>query len=314
VIEAGFWMRMEFIPLVSRAMILATAIAAISKAMAQAPVQLKVDHATVCGPDLEPMRHAFAAAGLVTDYGGPHASVTHMALLGFEDGSYLELIAPQKPGVVEGSAWAKMMAGDAGTCAWAVGTADIKSEAERLKQAGTEVAGPFPGSHKKPDSTVIAWETARVGSGTQGATLPFIIEDKTPRNLRVQPSASLKRTGLTGIGVVVLGVKDLDAAIAVFRKAYGWEAPTLEEHKEFGAMACFPGTPVMLAAPLDKNSWLADRLNKVGESPVAYLLATPDLSVAAKRFNLTQGSPWFHRDLAWFDAKKLNGVKLGVVK
>lgn len=85
-----------------------TMVGLFSASVAQPPsskpsMQLKVDHASVCGPDLEPMRQAFASVGLVTDYGGPHASVTHMALLGFEDGSYLELIAPQKPGVVEGS-------------------------------------------------------------------------------------------------------------------------------------------------------------------------------------------------------------------
>ena len=76
---------------------------------------LKVDHASVCGSDLEAMRQALAEVGLKTDYGGPHANgVTHMALLGFEDGSYLELIAPQRAGAVEGSDWAKFMTADAG--------------------------------------------------------------------------------------------------------------------------------------------------------------------------------------------------------
>jgi hypothetical protein len=142
-----------------------------------------------------------------------------------------------------------------------------------------------------------------------------MIEDKTPRNLRVQPSASVKESGLTGIAAVVLGVKDLDAAIALFHKAYGWEAPSLEENKEFGArLAYFPGTPVVLAAPLSKNSWLAERLERFGESPVAYLLGATDLGVAAQRFSLAPASPWFSRKTAWFDAKKLNGLRLGVVQ
>src|SRR5262249_23926741 len=74
---------------------------------------LKLDPVTVCRAALEAMRTAFASAGLASDYGGPHANdVTHMALIGFEDGSYLELIAPQKPGVVAGADWAKFMEGD----------------------------------------------------------------------------------------------------------------------------------------------------------------------------------------------------------
>ena len=61
------------------------------------PVFLVVDHATVCGSNLDTLQQEFASVGLKADYGGPHANgVTHMALLGFENGSYLELIAPQK--------------------------------------------------------------------------------------------------------------------------------------------------------------------------------------------------------------------------
>ena len=290
-----------------------------SAAVAQPPsskpsMQLKVDHASVCGSDLEPMRQAFASVGLVTDYGGPHASVTHMALLGFEDGSYLELIAPQKPGAVEGSGWAKMMAGDAGACAWAVGSNDIKIEASRLKSLGIEVEGPNPGSRKRPDGKVIEWETARIGPGTPGATLPFIIQDHTPRNLRVQPSASVKGSSLTGIDIVVLGVKDLDTTIALFRSAYGWPSPVLEDHKEFGAkMAYFRGTPVMLATPLDEGSWLTRRLQEFGESPVAYLLGTTDPGAATKRYGLTAQTRWFGRNVAWFDGSKLKTVKLAVI-
>lgn len=52
------------------------------------PAPIRVDHASVRGRDLAAMRKVFADAGLAPDYGGPHASgITHMALLGFEDGS-----------------------------------------------------------------------------------------------------------------------------------------------------------------------------------------------------------------------------------
>lgn len=286
------------------------------EAPSNSSMQIKVDHASLCGPELEPMRQAFAAVGLTTEYGGPHANgVTHMALLGFEDGSYLELIAPQKLGVVEGSAWAKMMAGDAGPCAWAVATSDIKSDVSQLKQRGIETKGPEPGSRKRPDGKVIEWETASVGVGVQGATLPFMIQDRTLRSLRVQPSASVQGSGLTGIEAVVLGVKDLDAAIALFRKAYSWEAPSVENHKEFGAkIAYFAGTPVMLAAALNKDSWLEERVERFGAGPVAYLLGTRDFGQTAKRVGLSNEASWFGKKVAWFDVVKLCGVRLGVVQ
>jgi Glyoxalase-like domain len=280
---------------------------------------LKVDHASVCGSALDPLRQAFASIGLPTDYGGPHANgVTHMALLGFEDGSYLELIAPMKSTVHASgmmSGWDKLMGGDAGPCAWAIGTNNIHAEVERLKSAGIKTTGPEPGGRKKPDGTQISWETASVGAGAPGATLPFMIEDKTARALRVQPSAGLKGSGLTGIAVVILGVRDLNSATSLFQKAYGWPAPQIAEQKDFAArIAYFPGTPVMLAAPLDKAPWLAERLDKFGESPVAYLLGTSDFALATTKFHLTNSSQWFGRNVAWFDQKKLLGMRIGVIQ
>jgi glyoxalase-like protein len=275
---------------------------------------LKVDHATVCGSELEPMREAFAKIGLGTDYGGPHANgVTHMALVGFEDGSYLELIAPLKPGVVEGSSWAKLMAGNAGPCAWAVATPDIKQEVERLKTAGISTGEPKSGSRKRPDGMAIEWTTADVGSGPSGGMLPFIIQDQTPRNWRVQPSASVKNSGLIGIDAVVLGVNDLDRAAALFQQAYGWPPPVIEQHWDFDAkLAYFPGEPVILASPLPGRSWLAEHLQKFGETPVGFVLQTQNFDAAAKRFHISYNITWFGQKFAWFDKKKLHGVRVGI--
>ena len=51
-------------------------------------MDLKIDHVTIAGSDLSKMRDAFASLGLVSEYGGAHSNgITHMALLGFEDGS-----------------------------------------------------------------------------------------------------------------------------------------------------------------------------------------------------------------------------------
>ena len=278
---------------------------------------LKVDHATVCGDDLDALRAAFTGIGLTPDFGGPHGNgVTQMALIGFDDGSYLELIAPVKkddPKLASSSEWAKFIVGNAGPCAWAMGSSDIHSDVERLKKAGIETEGPGAGSRKKPDGTTIEWETVQVG-GTPGLLLPFMIQDKTPRELRVKPSASVKGSALTGIAVVVIGVKDLDAATGSFRKAYGLDEPKIEEHKEFGAkLAYFPGTPVMLATPLDSSSWLTARLAKFGESPIAYLLGTSDFGAAAKKYSAGSDTAWFGKRVAWFDERKVSGARLGVM-
>ena len=274
---------------------------------------LELDHASICGSNLDAMRQIFIDAGMTADFGGPHGNgITQMAIIGFDDASYIELIAPIKPGASAGSAWAKFMSEDAVTCAWAVGTNVLLQEVDRLKQAGIAVKNPEPGSRKRSDGMSIEWKTADVGNGTPGSTLPFIIEDQTPRAWRVQASASMQGAPVTGVENVVLGVNNLDTAVALFRKAYGWAEPLTETQKDFGKLAYFPGEPVILAAPAG-GGWLSDRLAKFGESPVAYLLASRDFAAATKKYKLAGTKTWFGQKVAWFDAGKLKGVRLGVI-
>jgi hypothetical protein len=277
---------------------------------------LSVDHASICGQDLDALQAAFTDAGLKPDYGGPHTTGgTHMAYLGFDDGSYLELIAPQTPGSAEASPWGKLLAANAGPCAWAVSSDDIQKEVDRLKSAGMTTDGPIKGSRKRPsDALAIEWQTAHVGGGTPGSTLPFVIEDRTPREWRVQVSNSVKGSPLAGIDLVVVAVNDMKAAVDQFRKAYGWSEPLTENHGDFGAkMSYFPGEPVLLVSPLDGKSWINERLQKYGQTPVAILVATQDFDGAVKKYRLSGNKTWFGQRVAWFDSNKLKGARLGVI-
>lgn len=279
----------------------------------QSAMVLDLDHVSICGPNLDGLRQAFTDVGLSPDFGGPHGNgITQMALIGFDDQSYVELIAPVKAGVTEGSEWEKFMSGDAGSCAWAVGTNVLLQDVDRLKKAGITVTEPKRGSRKRPDGMSVEWMTAQAGPGTAGSVLPFIIEDQTPRGWRVQTSESVKGSPLFGVEDVILGVNNLDAAIALFRKAYGWAEPLTETQKDFGKLAYFPGEPVILAAP-SGGGWLADRLGKFGESPVAYLLGTRDFGAASKKYKISGTKTWFGQKVGWFDAGKLKGVRLGVI-
>jgi len=287
---------------------------AVSLVSAQAKT-LKIDHVTICVAELDPVQEAFASVGLTPDYGGPHVGAgTHMALLGFDDGSYFELLAPQKPGSAEKSPEAKLLAGSAGPCMWAVSTSDIKAELTRLHDLGIATDGPFPGGRTRPDGQVLKWETAGIGPGSRGDVLPFLIQDYTAHNLRVQQSASVHGSALSGIAIVVVGVKDLTPAIALFRKAYGWKEPGIEEHKDMNVkLAYFAGTPVVLATPTGGDGWLAQRLAKFGDGPVAALIGTTDWKATAKSYPVSGETVWFGKRVAWFDPAKLHDLKIGVI-
>jgi hypothetical protein len=281
----------------------------------QAVRPMMVDHVSVCSSDLARMQRAFAGAGLVTDYGGPHAnSYTQMALLGFEDGSYIELIAPREGAKTpKDGQWAAKISGNAGPCAWAINSRHLAADLERLKGRGIRVDAPADGNRKKPDGNLIEWDTAAVGPGEAGSMLPFMIQDRTLRRLRVQPSKSVAGTGLAGIAWVLIAVQDLDKSVTLFRKAYDWPAPQVEAHPEVETkLAHFPHTPVVLAAASQGKSWLHERLVNVGEGPAAYIIYTHDFSRSKQRFQLGAPAQWFGEKVSWFDSAKLDGVRLAV--
>ncbi len=224
---------------------------------------IHIDHVTVAGRDVRAMQRALEAAGVPTEYGGEHSNhATEMALTSFPDGSYLEVMGIQQhadPGAVRAHVWRAFLEDDAGPCAWAVRRDDLSGY--------TAVRS----GRKRPDGVELKWETAQVGSG-QGNFFPFLIHDFTPRELRTYPSGKPTTTKFTGVSRVYLAVKNLDAAIAEYQKLYKLGAPKRSDDAAFGAkVAMFEGTPVVLATPLG-DSWLAERLQRFGEAPCAFVL------------------------------------------
>jgi len=281
------------------------------------PAKLKFDHALICTSDLAPVQQGFVDVNLAPDYGGRHGhAATQMAQLGFQDGTYIGIEAPAIASAETNTPQSALMKADAGPCGWSVTSTDMKADLERLARLNVQVGLPEGRSRTRPDGTTAEWQSASVGAGPPGSNLPFLIQDKTPRRNRApRPSPSTAGTGLTGVAIVVLGVKNLDDSIALFRRVYDWPAPKIEDHPDFGAkLAYFAGTPVILASPSGTDSWLARRLERLGQSPIAFLLATGDWKSTTAHFALPLGTKWFGLSVSWFDVNKLHGVRLGVVR
>jgi hypothetical protein len=273
------------------------ALLAAASLMAQ---QFHIDHVSVAGRNVEAMRKALSAAGIRSEYGGPHSNhATEMALASFPDGSYLELIAIQPkadPAALAAHYWHKFMEADAGPCAWAIRPADLSAEVERLRKAGVAVTDPRRAGRTRPDGVQLDWETAQIGP-TNGGFFPFMIHDFTPRENRAFPGGKPTTSKWTGIANVVIGVRDLGDAIVRYRQAYELQAPVMESNVALDArVALFPGAPVVLAAPLSEHSWLNDRLNRFGEAPCAFVLGGQPTTTLDK--------------ISWADAEQL-GWHLG---
>ncbi|HWB96047.1 MAG TPA: hypothetical protein VG672_05080, partial [Bryobacteraceae bacterium] len=83
--------------------------------------------------------------------------------------------------------------------------------------------------------------------------------------------------------------------------------PIKQIDKVFGArIAGLGGTPVILAAPLNAQSWLVARLEQFGEGPCAFVLGAKK----ANRYHAAFQTRWFGADISWFDSEKL-GWHLG---
>lgn len=271
---------------------------------------LQVDHATVCGLDLLRMQTQLAAAGIHSENGGKHANrATEMAVTSFADGSYLELIAIQPAGdanAIASHEWSKQMRGSAGACAWAARSNDVPSETKRLTSAGIAVAAPEKSGRNRPDGMRLDWETAQVGPAPRGSLFPFLIHDFTPREARAFPKGAPSSKDFEGISRVVIGVKDLGSAVALYRKAYGLAAPQQLKDSAMGAhLAVFEGTPIVLANPASPHSWVGERLTTFGEGPVAFVLKQK-----GGNYTASSKSTWAAATISWFEENRL-GWRMG---
>jgi hypothetical protein len=263
--------------------------------------ELKIDHVTVAGAKLETMREAFTAAtGLPTEYGGKHANhATEMALSSFADGSYVELMGIQTqadPAAVAAHEWRKFLENNAGPCAFAI-----------REDRSFAIAGRAPqrGGRTRPDGTRLEWEIPDIGPGIRGAFFPFLIRDLTPRENRAYLKGKPSTDQVLGIARVVVGVRNLESAIALYRRAFALPPPRKERHAEFGAdLAWFEGTPIVLAEGLADDSWLTRRVSKFGEGPCAFVLQPAGGLTGAT------GSRWFGAAIVWTNEQRL-GWRLG---
>jgi hypothetical protein len=266
---------------------------------------LTIDHVTVAGQNLKTMQATLAALGIATEYGGPHSNrATEMALTSFPDGSYMELIAIQPnadPAAVAAHYWSKSMQNNAGPCAWAVRPQDLAAEVQRLQKKGITVNAPARSGRARPDGVRLEWEAAPVGNGPNGMFFPFLIRDLTPREQRATPAGKPSTQDFTGVERVVIAVRDLKDSVKRYRKAYGVPAPDEQSDAGFGArLASFPGTPVVLATPINEQSWLAARLKQTGEGPCAFILRAKN----AGSYRVTSKTAWFGSAIYWLDAGK----------
>ncbi len=142
----------------------------------------------------------------------------------FRTGLIWNLIALQPhadPAAVAAHTWAKFLEGNAGTM--------CLGDARSILPAKDK---PLKNGRKRPDGVQLEWETAQIGEGN-GTFFPFLIHDFTSRDLRAYPSGKPTTAKFTGIVKVYIAVKNLEAAIGEYRRAYKLAEPERKDDAVF---------------------------------------------------------------------------------
>lgn len=191
------------------------------------------DHVIIVVENLNTAIEDFTALGFGVVAGGVHTgNSTHNALIPFQDGTYIELLAPTsnsfrtmqpvKDGTPQMPYYLARMVEDgeglAGFALWVYGIEQIVDDAA---VRGIAMSGPSEGGRQRHDGVDLLWKVAI--PDTPG--LPFFIEDMTNRALRV-PAPVQHANGVIGMGGVTIATPDMRGRSALFHDLLGEEAIT----------------------------------------------------------------------------------------
>jgi catechol 2,3-dioxygenase-like lactoylglutathione lyase family enzyme len=188
----------------------------------------RIDHVVIAVRDLEQASNDFRELGFTVIPGGEHAHrASHNALIAFQDGSYIEVIAFHDVGDRSGDDWWDQLQKGEGFVDFAVLTDDLDAVAERLRKGGQEFTGPSNGGRTRTDGQEIAWKVARPAP-TESVRLPFVIEDVSPIELRVPSGdAAIHANGALGLHGIYGLVGSASRASAAYTRLLG-AAPVCE--------------------------------------------------------------------------------------
>ena len=257
---------------------------------------LTLDHIIVVVSDLKVATSQFSQLGFSVIPGGVHTGgLTHNALVPFADGTYLELLATTRASTLQTISFLKRIrllgvytanqtaigrrliediAGGVGMNDFALLSLDLDHEITAIHDRGMTITDPIPGGRIRPDGQEIAWRTAV----PQTIDLPFLIDDLTPRELRV-PLASehTHANGILGISGLTILVSKLVESMAQYRALIGEEPKTQPHFPQPGTQSIefsLEERFISLAGPLPGYSTLRKFLRPRGARPAGIFFNT----------------------------------------
>ncbi|MFM0504768.1 VOC family protein [Paraburkholderia caffeinilytica] len=219
-------------------------------------MSLLLDHIVIRVHDLTRTIEDFTALGFTVQQGGTHADgVTHNALIGFADGSYIELIAflqaaPQRRW------WNVGQRHGDGFVDYALLPSSVGAVIDAAHGRGLQYDGPQAGGRVRPDGARLEWQTGR----PQTSDLPFLCGDITPRHLRVAEGVVRDHAnGVRGVASLTVAVDDLKASLQRYRALLGvseqeTRVVALPGLGAVSATVWVGDTPIVLLSPVNVDA------------------------------------------------------------
>ena len=235
-----------------------------------------IDHVVIVVQDLAAASRDYAALGFTVTPGGTHADgQTHNALIAFADGVYLELIAFVQPAQPSAHYWWPRLAEGEGLEDFCLLSDDLAGDAMRWQAAGLAAQGPNPGGRQRPDGVALRWQTVRVDQPAGAALLPFVIQDATPRGLRVPGDAATHYTvaahTITRVQGVRVATTDLQAAMHAYITLLGI---TPIGQTTTSARFALGNQWIALHTPMQPDDAIAQTIHAHGAGPYALVLGS----------------------------------------
>ena len=230
-----------------------------------------IDHLVVVTRDLDTAIAGYRALGFTVTPGGRHARASHNALVAFDDGAYLELVAYWEDG--RAHRWWQPLQKGGGLVDFCLATDDLDADLAAFRGSGVSMEDRSPGGRARPDGHQLRWSSCVPPRAQQGVA-PFIIEDETPRAERV-PRETRHANGVTGVGVVMVAVDDVARVGGWYEGALGrpGEPVTREDLGAAGLRFRLGPHALEFLAPVSAAAGpLADWLARRGPSPYAATL------------------------------------------
>lgn len=185
----------------------------------------QIDHIVIISADLETAISNARKAGFTVVPGGTHGDGrTHNALIAFQDGAYIELITPTSEGALQGDhRWFPRLRHGGGLVDFCLLSNHLTTETAAIRERGVDYPAPAPMGRNRPDGQRIDWVLSTPPGAVGESGYPFLIEDVTPRDLRVPHGRDEIRheNGAVGIAGVSVLVRHLETAARDYEAILG---------------------------------------------------------------------------------------------